>query len=67
MTESRRINKRIFGVSPEINSIDAFKKANIIIDFTVPKCTFEILKIAFKLNNDKVSQVIKQIKKAISG
>ena len=52
LTESRRINKRIFGVSPEINSIDAFKKANVIIDFTVPKCTFEILKIAFKLKKE---------------
>ena len=49
LTESRRINKRIFGVSPEINSIDAFKKVSVIIDFTVPTCTFEILKIAFKL------------------
>ena len=54
LTESRRINKRIFGVSPEINSIDAFKKVNVIIDFTVPKCTFEILKIAFKLKKKVV-------------
>ena len=34
--------------------IDAFKKANVIIDFTVPKCTFEILKIAFKLKKKVV-------------
>ena len=27
---------------------DAFKRANVIIDFTVPKCTLEILKIASK-------------------
>ena len=26
-----------------------FKKSNVIIDFTVPKCTLEILKIASKL------------------
>ena len=26
LTESRRINKRILGVSPEVNSINAFKK-----------------------------------------
>ena len=32
-----------------INNIDAFKKTNVIIDFTVPKCTLEILKIATKL------------------
>ena len=30
------------------NSINAFKKSNIIIDFTIPKCTLEILKIAVK-------------------
>ena len=27
----------------------AFKNSNIIIDFTVPKCTLEVLKIAAKL------------------
>ena len=27
----------------------AFRKANIIIDFTIPKCTFQVLKIASKL------------------
>ena len=26
-----------------------FKKTDVIIDFTVPKCTFEVLKIASKL------------------
>ena len=48
LTENRKINKKILGIKPELNSIDAFKKANIIIDFTVPKCTLEILKIATK-------------------
>ena len=46
LTENRKINKKILGIKPELNSIDAFKKANIIIDFTIPKCTLEILKIA---------------------
>jgi 4-hydroxy-tetrahydrodipicolinate reductase len=27
----------------------AFKEADIIIDFTIPKCTIEVLKIASKL------------------
>jgi 4-hydroxy-tetrahydrodipicolinate reductase len=49
LTESRLINKKISGLKPSKNSIDAFKKSNVIIDFTVPKCTFEILKIASKL------------------
>ena len=32
-----------------MNTENAFKKTDIIIDFTVPKCTFELLKIASKL------------------
>ena len=48
LTENRKINKKILGIKPELNSIDAFKKANVIIDFTIPKCTLEILKIATK-------------------
>ena len=46
ITENKIINKRMFGLQPQLNSISAFKNANIIIDFTVPKCTLEILKIA---------------------
>ena len=49
ITESRKINKKICGIKPTLNNLDAFKKTNIIIDFTIPKCTFEILKIASKL------------------
>ncbi|MEC7137182.1 MAG: 4-hydroxy-tetrahydrodipicolinate reductase [Pseudomonadota bacterium] len=49
LTENRIINKRIAGLKPSKNSIEAFKKSNVIIDFTVPKCTLEILKIASKL------------------
>ena len=48
LTENRKINKKISGIRPSINSINAFKKASMIIDFTVPKCTLEILKIAVK-------------------
>ena len=49
LTENRLINKKIAGLRISRNSVDAFKKSNIIIDFTVPKCTLEILKIASKL------------------
>ncbi len=49
LTENRLINKKIAGLRPSKNSINAFKKSNVIIDFTVPKCTLEILKIASKL------------------
>ena len=48
LTENRRLNKKIFGISPEFNSINAFKKAQVIVDFTVPKSTIEIIKIASK-------------------
>ena len=49
LTENRLINKKIAGLKPSKNNVDAFKKSNVIIDFTVPKCTLEILKIATKL------------------
>ena len=49
LTENILINKKIAGLKPSKNSIEAFKKSNVIIDFTIPKCTLEILKIASKL------------------
>ena len=49
LTENRIINKKISGIKPELNTDKAFKNTNVIIDFTVPKCTFEVLKIASKL------------------
>ena len=49
LTENQVINKKIYGIKPEFNSEDAFKKTEIIIDFTIPKCTLEVLKIASKL------------------
>ena len=49
LTENKILNKKIFGIKPTTNNEEAFKKTNIIIDFTVPKCTIEILKIASKL------------------
>ena len=45
LTENRIINKKIAGIKPSLNTEEAFKKANLIIDFTVPKCTFEVLKL----------------------
>ena len=49
LTENRSVNRKFNGVMPELNSENAFKKVDAIIDFTVPNCTLEILKIAFKL------------------
>ena len=37
-----------------MNTEKALSKANVIIDFTIPKCTFEVLKIAVKLKKKVV-------------
>ena len=49
VTENRVVSKKISNLRPQLNSETAFKNVNIIIDFTVPKCTLEVLKIASKL------------------
>ena len=49
LTENRAINKKISGIKPELNNEKALSKANVVIDFTTPKCTLEVLKIAAKL------------------
>ena len=54
LTENRIINKKINGIKPELNTDKALSKANVIIDFTIPKCTFEVLKIAAKLKKKVV-------------
>ena len=54
LTENRLINKKIAGIKPSRNSVDAFKKSNVIIDFTIPRCTLEILKIASQLKKKVV-------------
>ena len=43
VTENRIINKKISGLKPQLNSKSAFENANVIIDFTIPKCTLEVL------------------------
>ncbi len=49
LTENKPIDKKIAGIKIDLNRDHAFKKTDVIIDFTVPKCTFEILKIASRL------------------
>jgi 4-hydroxy-tetrahydrodipicolinate reductase len=48
LTENKLQRKKIFGILPKINSSEAFKKSDVIIDFTIPKCTLEVLNIAAK-------------------
>ena len=49
LTENRLIKKKIAGINPSLNDENSFKNVDLIIDFTIPKCTFQILKIATKL------------------
>ena len=54
LTENKIINRKIAGIKIDLNTIQAFEKADVIIDFTIPKCTLEILKIASKLKKKVV-------------
>ena len=49
LTENKHMNKKINGINLSVNNEDSFKRANLIIDFTIPKCTFEVLELAVKL------------------
>jgi len=49
ITENKKINKKINGIKVDLNTEQAFNKVNLIIDFTIPKCTFQVLRIASKL------------------
>ena len=49
LTENKLINKKIAGISLDLNTELAFEKTDVIVDFTIPKCTLDILKIASKL------------------
>lgn len=49
LTEYKTINKKFNELKPQLNSEEAFKNTDIIIDFTIPRCTFEVLNIASKL------------------
>ena len=75
LTENKAINKKIAGIKLDINTEEAFKKTDVIIDFTVPNCTLDILKIASKLKkrvvigttgfNQKEEALIKKLSKTI--
>ena len=75
LTENKTINKKIAGIKLDINTEQTFKKNDIIIDFTVPNCTLDILKIASKLKkrviigttgfNQKEEALIKKFSKNI--
>ena len=49
LTENNLINKKILGIKLSLNNDQAFNKADVIIDFTVPSSTLNILQIASRL------------------
>ena len=49
LTEGKSISKKINGIKLQMNTSNAFKNTDVIIDFTVPECTIDVLKIASKL------------------
>jgi 4-hydroxy-tetrahydrodipicolinate reductase len=75
LTENKAISKKIAGIKLDVNTEQAFKKTDVIIDFTVPDCTLDILKIASKLKkrvvigttgfNQKEEALIKKFSKNI--
>ena len=75
LTENKKINKKINGIELSLNKEQTFKNTNLIIDFTIPKCTLEVLKIASKLKkrvvigttgfNKKEENLIKKYSKKI--
>ena len=48
LTENKIQRKKIIGILPKLNSAEAFKKSDVIIDFTIPECTLDVLNIAAK-------------------
>ena len=54
LTESKIVRQKVNNIAPKINSEEAFRNTDIIIDFTVPNCTFEVLKIATELKKKVV-------------
>ena len=54
LTENKTIKKKIAGIKLNLNTDQTFKKTDVIIDFTIPKCTLDILKIASRLKKKVV-------------
>ena len=54
LTENKKVNKKINGIKLDQNNEQTFKNAHVIIDFTVPECTFQVLQIAKRLRKKVV-------------
>jgi len=75
ITENKIQKKKILGIFPKLNSAETFKNSDVIIDFSIPKCTLEVLQIAVKERkrvvigttgfSQKEENIIKKISKKI--
>ena len=75
LTENKKTKKKIDKIKINLNEEHIFKKVDLIIDFTAPKCTFEVLRIASKLKkrvvigttgfSKKEEEIIKKFSKKI--
>ena len=54
LTEDRSVKAKINGIKIVENTEQSLGKVNLIIDFTVPKCTLQVLKIATKIKKKVV-------------
>jgi len=54
LTESKIINKKINDIRITLNTEQVLKKADLIIDFTTPQCTLQVLRIASKIRKKVV-------------
>lgn len=76
LTEGKKIKKTINNLIIQQNSHNAFKEADVIIDFTTPECTMQVLEIASRLKKkiiigttgftEKQENYIKKLSKKIS-
>ena len=54
LTESKIINKKINDIRITLNTEQVLRKADLIIDFTTPQCTLQVLRIASKIRKKVV-------------
>tara|TARA_B100000767_G_C19729629_1_gene521024 strand:- start:335 stop:1111 length:777 start_codon:yes stop_codon:yes gene_type:complete len=54
LTENKIVKNKLNGIQLDLNTGNTLKNADLIVDFTVPKCTLEVLKIASKLKKKVV-------------
>jgi 4-hydroxy-tetrahydrodipicolinate reductase len=60
-----RVGKKIKGLKVQSNSVEAFKKTDVIIDFSRPKSSIEILNFAKKLKKKVIQKKLPYLNQVI--